>query len=988
MTVRFVGRLAVNLFLLSSGKLFAQNCVPTNLNGSVITRPCAAACSNLVVQVPDIRTTTDYVLSAIPYNPYEYVTTTGTQDFSLYNDDQYSALFPLPFEFCFFGTSYTSAVVGSNGLVTFDPANQSCANNYVISTGIPYNGGVPCASATMYAPRASIMAAYSDLDPSVSLPGRKIQWEVIGRSPCRKFVVSYYHIGVYGAGCALPANTFQIVMHESTGIIEFFYERKSCASSTNSGRGIFGIQNWNQNVAVTDPAKNNQFWTENNSGYRFTPAGGGSLFQSCELLTLAHTPVATGTASTTSPGFLSINFNNICVTQPSTRYVVRTTYTACENPASTLVSLDTITLNIGPMAYNPTVSATSCNGASDGSVTLTPDGIAPLTYRLDGGAPVVAGTSYTFPNLNAGPHTIEVVDVNGCTAPPVNFTVNAGPPLTTTATKTDVPCNGGSTGTITVVQPAAGAPPYQYSLDNTNWQTSPVFNNLPVGVYTVYFRELNGCNGTTTVTINEPPVLEATSGSTDVICNGQSNGTITVTANGGVGPYEYSLNGINWQTSNVFNVPAGNYTVTIRDVNGCTTTTTRNIGEPPVLSATSSNSNASCDGGNDGVITVAATGGNSTYQYSIDGVNFQSSNIFNVAPGNYNITVRDNLGCTTSFPTTVGLDNNLTFTAQTDPTICEGTSTQLQLVSNGTIYAWTPATGLSAADIPNPVANPTVTTQYIVTTTLGRCSANDTVIVNVNAAPIPNAGADGFICFGQTYQLQASGGTQYSWSPTTYLDNPLSANPISSAPKDITYTVTILSDANGCASLTTDEMRLDVTPPIKVTTFPFDTVAYDGDKFQILAVPSDPDVINYSWTPTTGLSDPNIANPIVTTGAIGDVVQYQVTTSTVAGCKGFGYVTVKVYKGPDIYVPTGFTPNGDGKNDRFTPYPVGIKTLRFFRVYNRWGQLVFSTTRLHEGWDGKINGVVQQTGTFVWMVEVVTDQDKVITKKGTVTLIR
>ena len=148
------------------------------------------------------------------------------------------------------------------------------------------------------------------------------------------------------------------------------------------------------------------------------------------------------------------------------------------------------------------------------------------------------------------------------------------------------------------------------------------------------------------------------------------------------------------------------------------------------------------------------------------------------------------------------------------------------------------------------------------------------------------------------------------------------------------------------------------------------------------------DGINYSWTPATGLSDPKIANPIVTVGATGDVVQYQVITSTIAGCKGEGYVTIRVYKGPDIYVPSGFTPNGDGKNDRFTPFPVGMKSYTYFRVFNRWGQLVFSTTKLNDGWDGKLGGTNQQSGVYVWMIEGLTKDDRVITKRGTVAVIR
>ena len=127
---------------------------------------------------------------------------------------------------------------------------------------------------------------------------------------------------------------------------------------------------------------------------------------------------------------------------------------------------------------------------------------------------------------------------------------------------------------------------------------------------------------------------------------------------------------------------------------------------------------------------------------------------------------------------------------------------------------------------------------------------------------------------------------------------------------------------------------------------------------------------------------------MVTIGPIGSDLTYKVTASTVAGCKGEGFVHVKVYTGPDLYVPTGFTPNGDGRNDVFTPFPVGIKSLNYFRVFNRWGQVVFSTSTLHQGWDGRLGGREQSSGTYVWMAEAVSNQGKVITKKGVVTLIR
>ncbi|MFN4892796.1 MAG: gliding motility-associated C-terminal domain-containing protein [Bacteroidota bacterium] len=653
----------------------------------------------------------------------------------------------------------------------------------------------------------------------------------------------------------------------------------------------------------------------------------------------------------------------------------------------------TLNVNVAPgpsltAAVNST--ATGCQGASNGTVTVTPSsGTGPYTYSIDNGAFVSGASPYTFNNLTSGNHTVVIRDAAGCASNIININVAAGPPLATTATKTDALCFGGSTGTITVSQPAAGSAPYQYSLDNATWQSSTLFSGLAAGTYTVYFREANGCFGSLNITVSQPTALSASATTVPVVCNGQSSGIIRVTGAGGITPYQFSLNGTTWQPVDSFLVSAGAYTIQIKDNNGCMTTVPISVTEPNTLSAVSSNTNASCNGGNDGQIVITATGGNSNYQYSIDGgLTWQSGNTFNVAPGNYVVQVKDGLGCSTSFNTTVGLTNDLTVTPQVDPTICESKSVQLDLQSNALQYSWAPVTALSNPNISNPVASPVVTTQYIVTAALGRCVAYDTVVVNVNPAPIPNAGPNGFICYGQTYQLQGSGGVQYRWTPSTYLSSTTVANPISTPSKDVTYTLSILADANGCASLVTDEMTIDVTPPLKLTTYPFDTIGYPGDQFQLLAVPNDPDATTFVWTPSVGLSNPSIANPVVTVGAIGQDIQYRVIASTQAGCRGEGYVKVRVYKGPDIYVPTGFTPNNDGKNDKFTPFPVGMKSYNYFRVFNRWGQVVFSTTRLNDGWDGRWGGVDQAGGTYVWMIEGLTKDNRVITKKGTVVMIR
>jgi gliding motility-associated-like protein len=267
-------------------------------------------------------------------------------------------------------------------------------------------------------------------------------------------------------------------------------------------------------------------------------------------------------------------------------------------------------------------------------------------------------------------------------------------------------------------------------------------------------------------------------------------------------------------------------------------------------------------------------------------------------------------------------------------------------------------------------------------------------MVNVNAAPIPDAGPDGFICYGQTYQLQGNGGVQYTWTPNTYLNNTGISNPVSTPVKTITYTLSKVVDVFGCESLTTDNVMIDVTPPIKVTTYPYDTVGYPGDQIMFNVFTNNTNITSYAWTPSIGLNNPGIKNPVVTVGPVNinglnsNDVLYQVITSTAAGCKGEGYVKLRVYNGPELYVPSAFSPNKDGLNETFYPFPVGIKAINYFKVFNRWGQLLFTSTTLLKGWDGKYLGVDQPTGVYVFMAQGVDKNGKLHTKQGSVTLIR
>lgn len=1299
----------------------AQNCIPTNINGTVFNFACNQACPDLNFQIPHIKSTDDYRVITIPYSPYPFSTPSGNELSETYIDDQFSHLNALPFTVCFYGALFNSFVAGSNGVVSFDAAQANCKNAWPLETffgsgvaqPVPFVGPGTCTDKDVKKfPRFSIMGPYHDLNPSVTAnsPQRKIEWRVEGNAPCRKLVVSFYQVPLYGDNFRL--NTHQVVVHESTGIVDVFIEAKQLVSGANPWNGNFAILALQKDdtKAIAAPGKNGTVWSENNTGYRFIPSAGVSRFLSSRLYTLSGTLLATADTSTVIPALLNLRFPAVCIPPGNNTYVIKTVFSACDNPAVQIESSDTVsairaadlnasatvvntdcgapsgsitvtvppasgnppftyvldggapvtagspytftgmvygphTVNVtetggcnsvlnvtvnrnnsitslisttatacagigtgtiqitpsngiapytyqldgflpvaGPVPYTftnvfggshniivydatgcqsgvvavnvPTgagvngavsssiascaeisnasititatagtapfmwqldgatpvagtspyvfsgvaagahsvnvidnngctknfsvnvvagpgadgtvttlpatcpgaangsvtvtatlgtapftfqldggpfqtgsspyvfngvlagqhtvtirdnngctktinlavnagpgpsgtavTAATSCNGASNGSITVTASsGISPYLFSLDGNTPVPGVLSHTFTNLPAGNHSIIITDAAGCMSGTLNATILSGPVISTTVNIQPVLCNGDATGSITVNQPALGTAPFQYSMDGIVWQTSNLFTGLAAGTYTVFYRSANGCMGSQSITITEPAKLTAAVAVTPARCQGDNNGIINVTAAGGAGPYQYSANGgVNWQGSNIFNLPAGNYSVKVKDANGCITSTAAVITEPARLTATSVNLNASCDGGNDGRIIINAAGGNGNYLYSLDGNTFQTSNTFNLPPGQYSPVVIDNLGCRTTFPATVGLTINLYLGRLQDTSICEGTSGQLQLVTNATNFSWSPAAGLSSTVIANPVAAPASTTQYIVQVTLGRCSTNDTMIIRVNPAPVPNAGPDGDICYGQSYVLRGSGGTQYAWSPPLYLNIATGPGPVATPAFTTIYALSV-TDAIGCRSLVTDSVTVKVSQPLRVITYPFDTLAYPGEQVQLMAVSAAG--ISYQWSPAIRISNTQVPNPIITAGNIGEDIQYKVVATTADGCKGEGYVTIRVSKGPAIYVPTGFTPNADGLNDLFLPVPVGIRSFTFFRIYNRWGQQVFSTSRLNEGWNGSIGGKEQPAGTYIWEIRAIADGGQVIFKKGIITLIR
>ncbi len=367
--------------------------------------------------------------------------------------------------------------------------------------------------------------------------------------------------------------------------------------------------------------------------------------------------------------------------------------------------------------------------------------------------------------------------------------------------------------------------------------------------------------------------------------------------------------------------------------------------------------------------------------YNINNVNSASPLVSPDVTTTYRVLLTDPFGCTATDSVKVNVVSFVTMFGGNDTTICRTDSIILQLTSDALNYLWTPAAGLSNPNIKNPKASPLVTTTYTVVGTIGKCMAQHAIKVTPIPYPVANAGPDQTICLGESAQLNASGGSIYSWSPTAFLTAANIPNPLSVKPTDnVRYIVTV-RDVLGCPKPIKDTMILSVAK-IKAQAGPRDTSVVLRQPLQLNASGS----INYSWTPINWLSNPLISNPIALPQ---NDIEYVVRVSNNAGCFDTDSIRVHVFKvNPDLFIPNAFTPNGDGNNDIFRPIPIGMKSVDLFRVYNRWGQMLYSGTGNGSGWDGKFAGKPQEAATYVWYAEGVDYTNKRIKRKGSVILIR
>ncbi len=371
--------------------------------------------------------------------------------------------------------------------------------------------------------------------------------------------------------------------------------------------------------------------------------------------------------------------------------------------------------------------------------------------------------------------------------------------------------------------------------------------------------------------------------------------------------------------------------------------------------------------------------------YNINLPNSFSPLVCPAVPTKYFATVSDPFGCSGTDSVFVDVKRSVTLIVGNDTTICQSDSVKLSLLGDAVQYKWTQNSAVNSLNNPllkNPIARPLANTIYQVKGNIGKCFAEGDIAVKVIPYPKTIVSADTIVCFGNSVQLKASGGSFYSWDPSNYLNNQQIANPISIEPSiNVRYWVSV-TDTLGCPKPTTQSILVSVVKII-ADAGPADTAIVLNQPLQLTASGGE----YFQWSHSEWLSNYLISNPKAI--PLKDVV-FVVKVKNIFGCSAYDSIQVRVFRfTPGIFVPTAFTPNGDGRNDFFRPVSIGLKSLDRFTVYNRWGQLLYSNTNLkQDGWDGTFKGSKQEQATYVWYAEGIDYLNTKLKRKGYVVLVR
>jgi len=423
---------------------------------------------------------------------------------------------------------------------------------------------------------------------------------------------------------------------------------------------------------------------------------------------------------------------------------------------------------------------------------------------------------------------------------------------------------------------------------------------------------------------------------------------------------------------------------------GCSATATQSITINSAPVATFTSNTPTCAGNAINFTNTGSSGAGVTYSWDF-GLNSNPNSSTAESPmgimyttgGKKLITYTVNNGLCTAVDTmTIAIDSLPMLMAGTDTTICAGDSVQIGSAPiAGYKYKWFPSSQVSNDTIANPEAKPFGgTTMYIVTaTTPTGCTSTDTVMVNMLAPLIADAGEAAAFCKGDSAQIGAPviGGQKYSWSPSAGLSDTAAAQPYAKPASTTVYTLSVTGA--GCPKVTGMVQVTVHTGPAWVP-MQFDTVGM-GTAVQLNVNGG----VEYSWSPAAGLNNPSIFDPLAGPDSS---TTYVVTITDLFGCMSMDSIRVTVISN-NFWAPTAFTPNGDGKDDIFYIHGSGVTNFSM-GVYNRWGEQIFYSEDIMQGWDGRrqVTGQEMPNGAYVYYVKGTDAKGNSVNTKGLINLIR
>jgi gliding motility-associated-like protein len=629
----------------------------------------------------------------------------------------------------------------------------------------------------------------------------------------------------------------------------------------------------------------------------------------------------------------------------------------------------------------------NCFNGNTGSIVLTVSGGAGPNYQYNWNPNVT--TSNIAASLAAGPYRVTITDQAGCPQDTLITITQPSAAVSVNVQSTNITCFGSNNGSITI-NTTGGTPQYNYTW-SPNVSTTNSATGLSAGSYAITVSDVNNCSLATNVTLSAPQFpLSATTSQTDLLCFQVNTGTATITTTGGTFPYGYSWSPNVSTTASANNLAAGQYNTTITDANNCTSSVTFTITQPTQLTVTEVHTNNLCNGNTNGDISLTATGGTPTYNYTWLPNVSTSNTASNLASANYSITITDANNCTALQSINITEPLALNISATSTDVLCSGQN-------NGTITATTtggtsPYSYTATIDGVNfiPSSNGQFTnladgTYTVLTSDNNQCTQSTVVTINNPSAITVVVNSTDASCYGYSdgqISASASGGNPaYTFSLSNNSQNGTGSF---TGLVEGSYTLTV-SDANNCSISASAVINQPDSVSVTVTPSPVEVKL--GESILIRASTNQTSVVSYQWEPSFGLNCYDCANP---TFSGNYSYTYTVTATNIAGCFATKDLIVTVNPVYDIFFPNVFTPNGDGANQLWNIFGnlQGIKQINV-EVFDRIGEKVFESNDINFGWDGTYRGKDAPVGVYTYIAQIVWLNNHSDSRyKGTVTLLR